>query len=85
MKYSIYNKQVEKAKVKIGLLMEEIEEGGKMLCPICCEVMNSEDFVVYMPCNIRHFYHSECISVWLRKNDNCPLCKTLVLTNQEEI
>jgi len=31
-----------------------------------------------MPCNIKHGYHEECITGWLKTHINCPTCRAEV-------
>jgi hypothetical protein len=31
--------------------------------------------IILLPCNEKHFFHSECIKEWLNRNNSCPLCK----------
>ena len=39
-------------------------------CPICLQTIK---FKKTLPCY--HKYCNECIKEWLRKNDNCPVCR----------
>jgi hypothetical protein len=41
-------------------------------CAICLDFEGNHN-VVELPC--KHKYHRECISQWLQKVNNCPLCK----------
>ena len=52
---------------------EEHPEGTE--CIICMVEYTPEDEVVSLPCDGRHFFHSECITNWLKSNNSCPLCK----------
>ena len=47
-------------------------------CPICLETYEEEDFVTSLPCDIRHYFHTECIEDWLELTMNCPICKVPV-------
>lgn len=88
MKFSVYNNQCAKSE---GAAMSLLGGGGDLemqgvdllqmieMCPICCEEIREDDMIVYLPCNVRHVYHTLCIRLWLRKNSNCPLCKTEVI------
>ena len=31
--------------------------------------------VTALPCDQRHYFHSECILSWSERHRNCPLCK----------
>ena len=35
--------------------------------------------VIYLPC--LHFYHSACITNWIKVKKNCPICKTKLRLN----
>lgn len=43
-------------------------------CSICQEEYENNSDVIILPC--RHFFHKECISLWLRNyHHKCPLCR----------
>lgn len=31
--------------------------------------------VTPLPCDIRHYFHTDCIQDWFKQNNVCPLCK----------
>lgn len=43
---------------------------------ICWSDFEETDMVTPLPCDIRHYFHTECIENWLQTKNNCPLCKT---------
>jgi len=45
-------------------------------CSICLSQYENLDSVAVLPCF--HFYHEQCITEWLVRNDVCPLCKQRV-------
>ena len=45
-------------------------------CIICLEDFKINDTVIYLPC--LHFFHSNCITLWIEKKANCPLCKNII-------
>lgn len=50
--------------------------GGKLVCSICLEIFETGEEVSWSrnrECN--HCYHQECISQWLIKHDECPVCR----------
>ncbi len=52
-------------------------------CLICLEVISEEDRNLYfLPCS--HFFHENCIYIWLRKNLYCPLCRIPIFINSVE-
>ena len=47
-------------------------------CPICLDNFYSDNLnkskdVCCLGC--KHYFHSECIGLWLNKNRSCPLCR----------
>lgn len=45
-------------------------------CNICLELYETGSHVRTLPCF--HFYHSDCVDVWLRGRNSCPVCKRKV-------
>jgi len=37
-----------------------------------------DDFVTPLPCDIRHYYHTECVEMWFKSNQCCPICRTVI-------
>ena len=52
--------------------VNKLEEGNKK-CVICLEEFKSKEKVTALPCI--HFFHTPCIKNWVKKNNNCPICK----------
>ena len=48
---------------------------GQSECCICMVEYQVEDMVTPLPCDKRHFFHSECIERWSLTQNDCPLCK----------
>lgn len=44
-------------------------------CPICAATFSTGEVVSQMPCDERHFFHTDCIVGWLRINPTCPICR----------
>jgi hypothetical protein len=42
-------------------------------CSICLEKFLEEDNIRYLPC--LHLFHGNCISEWLKRKKDCPICK----------
>ena len=48
-------------------------------CVICLNTINLHDGVI-TPC--KHRYHSDCFFTWIFNHKTCPLCRTLLITNE---
>jgi hypothetical protein len=45
-------------------------------CPICLEIYGPGDTIcVSKATECDHFFHQACVSEWLTKHDQCPLCR----------
>ena len=44
-------------------------------CIVCMEEFQNKQRITYLPCDPRHFFHTNCIRIWLVKSDTCPICK----------
>jgi len=44
-------------------------------CAVCLEGYEDGDFLMVLPCDIRHNFHSMCIEPWLQRMNTCPLCQ----------
>ena len=42
-------------------------------CSICLEKFQQNDITYTTPC--MHYFHKDCLLLWLQKNLNCPLCR----------
>jgi len=50
--------------------------GEQSCCTICLEDFKAGDDVKTLPC--LHLYHMSCIDSWLRRSNDCPICKTCI-------
>lgn len=52
-------------------------------CMICLEEYKAGDIVKTLPC--LHYFHSNCIDKWLRRNEKCPECRIPIssIANQQ--
>ena len=53
-------------------------ETTSLCCSICLDEISTHDKAVTTPC--MHEYHHTCISKWLTMKQECPLCKSSVLS-----
>ena len=46
-------------------------------CAFCMDVFVEGQKTIVLPCDMRHYFHSDCILVWSRGHRNCPLCNVV--------
>lgn len=49
------------------------------MCSICMQPFNEVDTVTPLPCDSKHYFHSECIVGWFQagtQTTTCPICRT---------
>ncbi|XP_034660471.1 E3 ubiquitin-protein ligase RNF181 homolog isoform X3 [Drosophila subobscura] len=51
----------------------ESELGGDLECAVCKEPAQLGDVYKILPC--KHEFHEECVLLWLKKANSCPLCR----------
>ena len=46
-------------------------------CAICLDDFKEGDGkqIAELSCNEKHIYHLDCLSEWVKKNENCPICR----------
>ena len=49
-------------------------------CSICYMKVFPKSMVLRLPCP--HMFHIKCITAWLQKNPNCPMCRKHALTHR---
>ena len=47
-------------------------------CGICMVEYTESDEITPLPCNVNHYFHSECFKTWLNEKQECPLCRTQI-------
>lgn len=45
-------------------------------CIICINKIESNEYIRKLKCN--HLFHKKCVDNWLKKNQNCPMCRKTV-------
>ena len=50
-----------------------VRDDKNYTCSICLEDINTKNNYSISQCN--HHFHTKCLTTWLRKNDNCPICR----------
>ena len=46
-------------------------------CAICIDNFYENCIKIKLQCG--HYYHYDCIQPWIEKNNNCPLCRKIVI------
>ncbi|KAK9913754.1 hypothetical protein M0R45_037563 [Rubus argutus] len=62
----------------------DLESAGSGECCICLGVFENGDKVKVLP-ECRHCYHSDCVDTWLSAKSSCPLCRTSLRSNSDEV
>ena len=44
-------------------------------CCICLGEFKPKQSVVALPCDIKHYFHQNCIENWFKYHTACPFCK----------
>jgi len=52
-----------------------------MSCIVCLQPILNEELIITLKC-CRTIYHSECITPWLLRHENCPHCRAIVILQQ---
>lgn len=68
---------LERKKVDEEMLGPE----GKAECTICIDSIHKGDEVVVLPC--KHWFHGECVTMWLKEHNTCPICRTPIEENSD--
>ena len=62
-------------------------KNGNIECPICLDSYQVGDFVSWSvrkgACS--HIFHKNCIQSWLVDNDDCPMCRQIVLIDETDM
>ncbi|CAD8064675.1 unnamed protein product [Paramecium sonneborni] len=92
--YSLYDwiknyfqKRRERRRIDVSLKesMYSLQETAEQECAICMEEYTQKDKIAVLPCSNKHRFHSTCVRAWLQVNSKCPLCRTDVLAQPDEI
>ncbi|XP_042503771.1 RING-H2 finger protein ATL39-like [Macadamia integrifolia] len=50
------------------------DKNGSRECAVCLSIFQDEEMIRFLP-NCKHFFHVDCINIWLRSNTTCPICR----------
>ena len=54
---------------------------GKAECSVCMDNVEIGDEVTVLPCS--HWFHGECVGMWLKEHDTCPHCRQGIMPKAE--
>jgi hypothetical protein len=79
-------RQREKMKTQViealsKVTYSQIKIGDSSECAICLGNFEEDACVTPLGCDIRHYFHYECIKQWMREKNECPLCKMEIGVN----
>ena len=60
---------------------EMLEGEAKTECSICIDDMMEGQTATFLPCH--HFFHDECVVLWLREHNTCPVCRAPIEKNEQ--
>jgi len=61
-----------------------IEDDYDNMCSICFEPFSDNEDLSWSKTNkCQHVFHSECLVTWLMKHEDCPICRTPLMTRQD--
>lgn len=58
---------------------EMLGSDSKAECTICIDDLTLGDEVLVLPC--KHWFHGECVVLWLKEHNTCPICRSSVENN----
>lgn len=63
--------------VKVPTFKSEADLGE---CPICFDTIRKGQMTCRLPCKneVSHAFHKQCIEPWLKTNNTCPMCRTVI-------
>jgi hypothetical protein len=68
---------LERKKVTKELLGED----DTVDCTICLDSFEEGQTATFLPC--KHWFHDECVMLWLKEHNTCPVCRTPIETRDQ--
>ncbi|KAI9696835.1 MAG: hypothetical protein M1836_005197 [Candelina mexicana] len=59
-----------------------LDDSGTAQCSVCMEDVPIGQEVTLLPCS--HWFHHECIAMWLKEHDTCPHCRAGITAKDGE-
>lgn len=67
---------------EVSVTEDNVEQLAEVTCSICISDFTEGDQARKLVCN--HYFHHECIKVWLARQQVCPNCKMNPFTGSYE-
>lgn len=67
-------RSLERTTVSSTMLRTE----GRTECTICLDELKVGEQATFLPC--KHWFHEECVILWLKEHNTCPICRTSIET-----
>jgi E3 ubiquitin-protein ligase RNF38/44 len=64
---------ISELKYRTDVHVKEI--GGE--CPVCLSAFSDGEKLRQLSC-CKHYFHADCINLWLKNRSSCPICRALV-------
>ena len=64
---------------------EDNPESSANCCSVCLIPFEDGDKTVPLPCNTEHVFHKKCLLEWAQQSYTCPICRTPVISSENEI
>jgi E3 ubiquitin-protein ligase RNF115/126 len=66
---------------KVPITEAMLGENGKADCSVCMDSVELGEHVTKLYCD--HWFHEQCISMWLTEHNTCPHCRKSIAEGQE--
>ena len=76
------SEQVINSLERMEINEDNFENFNKENCAICADEYLLKQKIICLSCS--HFFHEECIITWLRKRNQCPVCRKELKTDDED-
>lgn len=76
------SEDVIKSLERIEINDENYKQYSKDNCVICADDFVVNQKLIHLNCS--HFFHEECLTTWLRKRNQCPICRKELKTDDED-
>lgn len=58
-----------------GIVTIDAVEDSTVECVVCLSALKEGDWLLEMPCSVRHRLHEQCARCWLARSASCPHCR----------